>query len=205
VIFSQPSNFPFGGLFASQDASHGQGNFATAYDDFSFGAAETITGVTWQGGYFNGSPASISDFALQIWSDSGSGPNVSLFSAIIAGNAGETFLGAQFPGLVYAYNATLTTPFLAQAGTTYWLSIVPDIDVPPQWGWQTGTGGDGFFYQDFGGVRIREEGDLAFTLLGTPTAVPEPFSVVLLGSVIGILGIGARWRVMGSVRNSEKT
>jgi hypothetical protein len=82
---------------------------------------------------------------------------------------------------------TLAINFSALAGTQYWLSVVPDLAFPPQWGWETATGGDGAAYQCFQGLCNSIPNDLAFALFSGNTTVPEPGSLILLGS--GILGL----------------
>jgi hypothetical protein len=93
------------------------------------------------------------------------------------------------PVRVYDYGLTLTTPFSASAGTKYWLSIVPDTQgASPEWGWLTGTGGNGVMFEELHHVRSWYPSDLAFIL------VPEPSSLVGLLSA-GALGLAAYgWR-----------
>ena len=76
------------------------------------------------------------------------------------------------------------------AGPRYWMSIVPDMGFPPQWGWAAGTGGNGTSYQLFFGDRGPADGDRAFTLSGGP--VPEPASWALM--IMGFGGVGAAMR-----------
>ena len=68
------------------------------------------------------------------------------------------------------------------------LDVYPDLTFPPQWGWETGTGGDNIGYQDFFGQRSATGSDSAFALGGT--AVPEPGTLVMLGTgVLGLAGV----------------
>jgi hypothetical protein len=184
TIFSQPSVFPeFGGGLASQNDMNRFGNFATGYDNFSFDAPHFITDVHWQGLYYNPpEQGTITGFTLSIFDDNAGQPGNLAFSELINGNAGETFVGSNgYP--VYDYWTDLAGEFLAQAGSTYWLAVVPDLGFPPQWAWSGGTGGDGISYQDFLGDRSQVGSDMAFSLTGKP--VPEP------ASVLGLLAIGA--------------
>jgi len=88
---------------------------------------------------------------------------------------------------MYIYDGLLGTPFAASANTQYWVSIVPDLGFPPQWGWGTSVQGDGVGYQVFFGAGGQVQSDFAFALSGTQSAVPEPGSLVLLGT--GLLGL----------------
>ncbi len=74
--------------------------------------------------------------------------------------------------------------------TTYWLSVVPNLTFPPQWGWAQGMMGDGLAYQDFFGARSPLAVDFAFNVQGVPT--PEPGSLILMGT--GILGLAGMLR-----------
>jgi hypothetical protein len=193
--------------WASQNDVGGFGNFATAYDNFRLGTTSTVNTVTWQGGYFNTATQNpISAFTLTFYSDNGGQPGTPLSSQRIPGNANETFVGFEqgtIPGgnLNFNYSTDLLTPFVADANTQYWLSIVPDLNNV-QWGWHTGTGGDSIFFQDFFGVREKNPDgmstDLAFSLIGTPNVVgglviPEPASLAVWGA-LGLAGLGYGWR-----------
>src|SRR5207249_4290911 len=135
IIYIQPTNSPSGNVYASQnDTSGGNGHFATMYDNFALGVNSLVTDVEWTGGFFNGGHGAISAFTIGFWSNNVNQPGAALLTQTISGNANETFLDSEFFGPVYTYSLNLTSPFLASAGTQYWLSIVPDMGVPPQWG-----------------------------------------------------------------------
>jgi len=193
-LYEQP--LVYGGtLYATQnDTGGGYGQLAQLWDNFQLGSSASIGSVTWYGGYWNGAPGPISQFSLSFWSDIGGLPGVPLATYTIAGNANETWVGP-YSYQSYLYSANLSSPFQATAGTQYWLSLVPDIAYPPQWGWAQGTGGDGSAYQYFiyGGPYDFVDGDLAFALYGSePSEVPEASSMAALVSFMGLGLAGLR-------------
>ena len=180
-------------VWASQnDTTGGNGNFATAYDNFTLASTNTVTGLEFTGQFFNPPQlATITAFTVNFYADNMGQPGGTLVSSFTAGNASQNCTG-----VVCSYN--LGVNFNASAGTTYWLSIVPDMGFPPQWGWQGGTGGNGTSYQDFFGTRLQNASDLAFTLTGG--AVPEPSTWGLL-----ILGFGLIGGTMRQTRRKTRT
>ena len=177
-----------GNLQASQDdTGGGNGNFATVYDDFTLGSAATITGVSFTGGYFNPpTQGMITAFTVQFYSDAAGQPGSSIYSVFVPGDGGESCGG----GVICTYD--LATSFTAAAGVQYWLSIVPDIAFPPQWGWAFGTGGDATAYQDFFGTRSQIGTDFAFTLTGAGVPEPATWAMMLIG--FGAIGYSMRRR-----------
>lgn len=189
VVYQQPWLGAGTAAYASQFDTGTNGDFAKVYDDFTLAAATTITDVHWTGQYFGGTRGNgANSFLIQFWSNAG-GPGTLLYSATIAaGAANETLLS----GNDYSYDADLTTAFVAQAGTTYWVSIQATMLFPPQWGWSEGTGGNGVAFQDFFGSRSRLPLDLAFSLTGKPADLPEPASLLLVGLALTGLGVARR-------------
>jgi PEP-CTERM motif len=191
TIYSQAVNNP-GWSFGSQTTTT-TGNLATVYDDFTLSSTDTIRNVSWVGSYFNGPPATgaITGFDITFYANNAGGaPGTVLQTEHIAGNANETLLG----NTTYKYNANLPTAVAAAGGTEFWMSIVADLDYPPQWGWDNSSQGDGVMYVSTGGVLTKNPAsapqgttyDLAFALSDTP-AVPEPATITMLG--IGIAAL----------------
>jgi len=193
LVYTQSPDY--NGLYASQNDTSGTfGMFAQSYDNFNLASATTITSVSWVGGYYNPqTPGTITAWTVGFYADSSGQPGALISSFAISGNGGETFLQNDTLGdPVYSYNSGLLS-FAASAGTPYWLSVVPDLAFPPQWGWTTSSTGDGVAWQTYFGVGSQIPSDLAYSLYRTQTTtVPEPGSLMLLGS--GILGVAGMLR-----------
>lgn len=190
VYFQNPD---FLGAFASQnDTTGGFGNYATVFDNFTLGAAFNIDEFQWVGGYFNPSVQGVMTGAtLTFYADAGGAPGAALATYTGGGNFGETFIGTDiFGDPMFLYDGLLGSPFAAAANTQYWVSIVPDVGFPPQWGWGTSSDADLTAWQCFFGTCGPVGSDMAFALNGTAqTTVPEPGTLVLMGS--GLLGLAS--------------
>jgi hypothetical protein len=194
-VYTQPYDGS-ANAYASQNdtGTGGFGQYATVYDNFTLGSSTTITNLAFTGEYFN--PATVGPITainINFYADSAGQPGSSLWSTVISGNGGESCTtGGPYPLCTY----NVATNFFANGGTQYWLSVVPDLAFPPQWGWAEGSGGDGVSYQDFLGSRSRLPHDMAFTLNGGSPGVPEPSTWAMM-----LLGFGF---VGGAMRSAKR-
>ncbi|MGA3317819.1 MAG: PEP-CTERM sorting domain-containing protein [Candidatus Korobacteraceae bacterium] len=174
--------------------SNGFGLFAQVYDNFTLGGNSTITEVQFTGEYFNPpSQGPITGWTVNLYGDSSGQPGGLIDTFHVAGTGGETFLGTYGGFPTYTYDITGLN-FAVTGHTQYWLDVYPDLGFPPQWGWSSGTGGDGIAYQDFNQVRSQLAADMAFTLIGNSSGTtPEPGTMILLGTgLLGALGVMRR-------------
>lgn len=184
TLYTQPYDGN-GYLYASQNDAGGLGNFATTYDNWNInpGGQYTVDSVQFTGGYISGNAGSITGWTVNVYFDNGGTPGTLQHSAHISGNGGESLLG----GNIYTYDIT-GLGFQELSNIPYWLSVVPDLSLGQgEWGWATGTGGDGSAYQVYFDQKGATEFDQAFTL---GTAVPEPGTLVMMGTgVLGLAGV----------------
>jgi hypothetical protein len=189
TLYDQPNNM--NGTNASQNDVGGFGNFVTLYDNFTLLNTASVTEVDWAGFFFNpAQQAPITQFTVKFLADSAGQPGGILSSFTILGNANELSAGNDNNASpMFTYSASLPGGFVATGGTQYWMSIVPDMTYPPQWGWESAHA-DGVAYREFFGARSELEADMAFTLKGEERDPGTP-SVPLPASVYGALPVMA--------------
>jgi hypothetical protein len=136
----------FAAIKASADFVQLPGHFGGSYsdptwtlaEDFQFAQSSSVGTLVWWGGFEFPRPGADA-FIIRLYADSGGHPG-GLLSGFdvgpITGTATGSFVldgGPTYPPNTpeFRYSAHLQTPFVAQAGTKYWLSIiysVPDLD-----------------------------------------------------------------------------
>lgn len=190
VVFSQAPS-PSGGLIASSWVdSNGSDADMYAYDNFTLATTESITAISWRGGYiYGGTYGSCFDFYVTFFDSipGGSQPHVGnpqledtnpiyLVKHHVGGTANPTYAGTFGGTPMYDYTYTLPASFVAAAGTKYWVRIEASQPTYPDWGIAVGTGGDGQHFQFSTGAAMFSmvSSDAAFTLYNA--AVPVGLS-----------------------------
>ena len=179
------------------------GSFETA-DTFAFATATMVTDVHWWGTYFNESSQQPDDFLIRISGDDPTNPGLPtpVGTELYAGAVGPAgrFDTAQVVGgagimaglPIFGYSAVLPTPFVAAAGTTYWVSIVNASAAGWVWGLEVTSAH--YIAQSSSDTNVFNyvyPARAAFQLTDDAN-VPEPVTVTLL--ITGLAGLVASRR-----------
>lgn len=176
LIYSQTPSAE-GGLFqSSRWDPNGSDYDQYVWDNFTLSSPQTITEITWRGGYDPGkfgSGGPVVDFTVSIYASIQAGIQPDVVNPPIVeyrtgGNAGETQAGTFGGATMYDYTFTLPAPFHAAAETKYWIQIEASQHGIPDWGIAAGTGGDGKYFRRTAGngdyFYQAPPGDAAFSL-----------------------------------------
>jgi hypothetical protein len=148
-------------------------------EDFQFAQTSSVGKLIWWGGVYNPPPQQ-DTFTVQLYANVGGQPG-GLLSGFEVGPITKVATGnfVNAPNLYpeYRYSADLLTPFVAQAGTTYWLSII--YSPSGIWLWEASTSADvrvGHQRSINGGAWEPDSARMAMQLV----VVPEPSCALLL-------------------------
>ncbi len=174
------------------DANYG---FTTDAVPFMLTAgSSTVTDAQWWGGCYPEGTCPSGNFTIGFYTDNAGAPDT-LIASYAVGNANQTATGNFIGGVLlgvdeYVYTANFG-PLALTPSTTYFFAVENNTGETDTWGMET-TDETGGHEQYLTGVWTSQSADLAFNLSGT-TAVPEPTSLLLLGTGLSALGLAA-WR-----------
>ena len=188
VVFQQPHSGSGQVMKSAWYPPDGLDGDEYLYDNFTLPTNQAVTAIRWRGGYTNvlsgAGQSPVFDFTVTIYPSIAAGTQPDFLATPLAqysvgGNAGETPAGTFGGTPMYDYEYVLPSAFMAVAGTKYWLQIEASQGVtpiymwPPDWGFASGTGGDGTHFRAItggtaGGGTLYQviSGDAAFTLVG---------------------------------------
>jgi hypothetical protein len=165
-------------------------NFA---DSFSFGTAETLSGMD----IYTSTvlPSVGMSVTVRLWSDSGGLPGTlldNLTTTVTAVDSVGTVPGTEDVRVHADFTLTLA------AGTTYWIGMSGTNAELGQYGLDGPNAPQDGGMARFIGTTFSDfastDGDMAFRLEGSASTIPEPSSLVLAARSIGLLGLGLAWR-----------
>ncbi len=156
-------------------------------DDFSIAGNDTARSVEWLGVYaFDNTAPAADDFEIRFYADAAGAPGALLQTFAVGNAVARAAVGTLDIFTEYRYTADLGAGFGINAGTTYWLVIANDTTGDSDnWYWSTqAPGGNTQLSVNDGAswVPTTTPGATYFTLDNANVAVPEPASVLLVGT-----------------------
>ncbi len=213
IVYDQPATYigPDGIAHSVYTNTFVSGNSGyRTLDNFSLGSTGAIASAQWTEfvwDYVNSADnpvtPTVNSWDIAFYADNNGLPGAQTYdtvepaSSVTATLLGTLIINGPTVVNVYQFDASLPSPFVADAGTTYWFSpeaLQTSTDTVE--GWLDGTGGNNHSVQqtlDGTGMVTAttvHTGDRAFTLVATP----EPGTVVLMGTVLVALGCFRRRR-----------
>jgi hypothetical protein len=192
VVFNGGAPDQLNGYFADTNNS-----YTAAATIATLSSNVTFNGINWWGGFYPNAGTTGNDaFTLQILSNNSLNPG-SVLDTVVLGSGNGTLTGATLLGNPeYSYQASFA-PITLTAGS-YFISLSNSYNATSDsWIWETTSNGPQLNGALFNGTNwYYQAGEsLAYNLTGTPSSVPEPASIALLG--IGLLAMS-----LGRRRNS---
>ena len=173
------------------DATNSSSTQAAA--EFTLSTGASINSMSWWGGFTQANAASASDsFSMSVYSGAG-GKVGSLIATVNLGNAGQAATGSLIQSAPeYGYNASFASIVLGSG--TYFIGLQRS-GGPGYWGWESAnpTGQSLEAYLNAAGAWGYNSGvNLAFSLGGTLSAVPESASSLMIALGLLVVGFSAR-------------
>lgn len=174
--------------------------------EFTLGSGATVNQLSWWGGFSQLNVASASDsFSMSIYSGTG-GAVGSPIATVNLGNASQAATGNLIGSSPeYAYNASFASIVLGSG--TYFVALQRS-GGPGIWGWETAnaTAQSLEAYENSAGLWGYNSGvNLAFSLGGTLSPVPEGSTSLMCMLGLLFVGFSARRRRQGRVGLSSKS